>query len=49
MMKALQLQSVGNLELVEVPVPCIAEDELLIRTAAAVICTSDLTLSLIHI
>lgn len=43
MMKALQLQSVGNLELVEVPIPGIGEDELLIRTEAAVICTSDLT------
>lgn len=43
MMKALQLQSIGNLELVEVPVPGIGEDELLIRTEAAVICTSDLT------
>jgi 2-desacetyl-2-hydroxyethyl bacteriochlorophyllide A dehydrogenase len=42
-MKALQLQSVGNLELVDVPVPPIGDDELLVRTEAAVICTSDLT------
>lgn len=41
-MKALQLQSVGNLELVEVPRPVPGDDELLVRTEAAVICTSDL-------
>ena len=41
-MKALQLQSVGRLELVETDVPTIRADELLVRTAAATICTSDL-------
>jgi threonine dehydrogenase-like Zn-dependent dehydrogenase len=41
-MKALQLQSVGVLELIETPVPRPAADELLVRTLAAVICTSDL-------
>jgi len=41
-MKALQLQSVGNLELVETSTPVPGDDELLVRTEAAVICTSDL-------
>ncbi len=41
-MKALQLQSVGRLELVETEAPAIRADELLIRTGAATICTSDL-------
>jgi threonine dehydrogenase-like Zn-dependent dehydrogenase len=41
-MKALQLQSVGNLELVEASKPIPGDDELLVRTEAAVICTSDL-------
>ena len=41
-MKALQLQSVGRLELVETETPAICADELLIRTGAATICTSDL-------
>jgi threonine dehydrogenase-like Zn-dependent dehydrogenase len=40
-MKALQLQSIGQLELVELPVPEIRPDELLIRTGATTICTSD--------
>jgi len=41
-MKALQFQSVGQLELVEVGAPTIRADELLVRTGAATICTSDL-------
>jgi threonine dehydrogenase-like Zn-dependent dehydrogenase len=40
--KALQLQAVGKLELVDVPVPSIREDQLLIKTRASTICTSDL-------
>lgn len=41
-MKALSLQSIGNLKLVDIAQPTPAEDQLLIRTAAATICTSDL-------
>jgi len=41
-MKALQLQQIGRLERVDAPVPAFGDDELLIRTGAAVICTSDL-------
>jgi 2-desacetyl-2-hydroxyethyl bacteriochlorophyllide A dehydrogenase len=41
-MRALVLQSVGRLELADVPRPSPAEDQLLVRTQAAVICTSDL-------
>jgi len=41
-MKALQLQSVGQVTLVDLPVPAISNDELLIRTGATTICTSDL-------
>ncbi len=41
-MKALVLQSAGCLEMSDVPVPGIGDDELLVRTEAAVICTSDL-------
>ncbi len=41
-MKALQLQAVGKLALVEVARPTIGDEELLVRTGAAVICTSDL-------
>ncbi len=41
-MKALQLQAVGKLELVDIPVPQPGDGELLIRTGAAVICTSDI-------
>lgn len=42
-MIALQLQSIGRLELVEVPAPAIGPDELLVRTGSSVICTSDIT------
>ena len=41
-MKALQLQEIGRLTLVDAPVPAIDDEELLIWTGAAVICTSDL-------
>jgi threonine dehydrogenase-like Zn-dependent dehydrogenase len=41
-MKALQLQSIGNMQLVDIPVPSPAPDQLLLKTGAAVICTSDL-------
>ena len=41
-MKALQLTSVGCVELVERDPPAPAADELLVRTGAALICTSDL-------
>ena len=41
-MKALQLQGIGKLELVDIDPPQVADDQLLIRTGAAVICTSDL-------
>ncbi len=41
-MKALQLQAVGKLELVDVPVPSIRDEQLLVRTRASTICTSDL-------
>ena len=41
-MKALQLQAIGRLEMVDVPVPPVPLGHLLVRTGAAVICTSDL-------
>jgi threonine dehydrogenase-like Zn-dependent dehydrogenase len=41
-MRALQLQSVGQLVPVELPVPSPGPDELLVRTVATTICTSDL-------
>jgi threonine dehydrogenase-like Zn-dependent dehydrogenase len=41
-MKALQLQEIGKLELVNIEPPAVGEDQILIRTGAAVICTSDL-------
>lgn len=41
-MKALQLQAAGKLALVDIVPPEIQDDQLLIRTGAAVICTSDL-------
>jgi threonine dehydrogenase-like Zn-dependent dehydrogenase len=36
------LRALGQVELVEIPVPDIKEDQLLIKTGAATICTSDL-------
>ncbi len=42
-MRALQLRAIGRLEEVELPVPSPKPDEVLIRTAATTICTSDLT------
>ncbi len=41
-MKALMLRSAGEMELADVPRPCPADDQLLVRTEAAVICTSDI-------
>jgi 2-desacetyl-2-hydroxyethyl bacteriochlorophyllide A dehydrogenase len=41
-MKAIQLRRPGNVALVDVPVPTPQPDQLLIRTGASVICTSDL-------
>jgi threonine dehydrogenase-like Zn-dependent dehydrogenase len=41
-MKALQLQFPGQVDLVDVEIPAIRDDELLVRTGAATICTSDL-------
>ena len=41
-MKALQLQAAGKLALIETARPAIKEDELLVRTGAALICTSDI-------
>ena len=40
-MKALLFQAIGQLELVDIPIPKIQPDELLIRTGATTICTSD--------
>jgi len=42
-MRALQLRTLGHLAEVELPVPCPAPGEVLIRTIATTICTSDLT------
>jgi len=41
-MRALQFQGVGKLRLIDAPVPQPGPKELLIRTGAAVICTSDI-------
>jgi len=41
-MKALQLQAVGKLEMIDIDPPAISDDQMLIKTGAAVICTSDL-------
>ena len=41
-MRALQLREVGRLELVELPVPNPGPEEVLVKTAATTICTSDL-------
>ena len=41
-MKAVYLKAIGQVELVDIPVPVIQEDQLLIKTGAATICTSDL-------
>ncbi|MCJ7837834.1 MAG: alcohol dehydrogenase catalytic domain-containing protein, partial [Burkholderiales bacterium] len=42
MMKALQLQSPDNVALIDIPIPEIGDDALLIKTGATTICTSDL-------
>ena len=41
-MKALMLKAVGLVDLAEIPLPIIGKDQLLIKTGAATICTSDL-------
>ncbi|MGC9347553.1 MAG: zinc-dependent alcohol dehydrogenase [Anaerolineae bacterium] len=41
-MKALQLQGLGQVALVEAPRPKVAPDEVLVKTGASTICTSDL-------
>ena len=41
-MKAIQLQAVNQLNLIEIAPPTIHADELLVRTGASTICTSDL-------
>jgi 2-desacetyl-2-hydroxyethyl bacteriochlorophyllide A dehydrogenase len=41
-MQALQLQGLNQLNLVQVPIPYPGDDEVLIKTQAATICTSDL-------
>lgn len=41
-MKALQLTAVGRVELVEVETPAAGDDEILVKTGASTICTSDL-------
>lgn len=41
-MKALRLEAVGRAVLAEVPCPAPSDDELLVRTGASTICTSDL-------
>ena len=41
-MKALMLKGFNQLELVETAIPEIEPDELLVRTGAATICTSDI-------
>ncbi len=41
-MQALQFQAIGKVSLIDMNVPVIADDELLIRTGATTICTSDL-------
>jgi threonine dehydrogenase-like Zn-dependent dehydrogenase len=40
--KALQLQDIGKLALVEVDIPRLRDDQILVRTGASTICTSDL-------
>jgi threonine dehydrogenase-like Zn-dependent dehydrogenase len=41
-MRGLQLRDIGRLEETRLPLPCPKPDELLVRTAATTICTSDL-------
>lgn len=40
-MKGLSLKSIGHVELVDMPIPEIQPDQMLIKTGAATICTSD--------
>ena len=41
-MKALSLQAIGHLELIDIPVPELAPDEILVQAAASTVCTSDI-------
>lgn len=41
-MKAISLKSIGKVDLIDIPIPAIKDDQLLIKTGAATICTSDL-------
>ncbi|MEI8309770.1 MAG: alcohol dehydrogenase catalytic domain-containing protein [Verrucomicrobiota bacterium] len=41
-MKALEFQAIGRVQLVDVPLPSLRADELLIRMRASTVCTSDL-------
>ena len=41
-MKAVMLKAIEQVELVDIPVPAVEADQLLIKTGAATICTSDL-------
>lgn len=41
-MKALSLQAINSLSVVDIPIPTPGHDQLLIRTGASLICTSDL-------
>lgn len=41
-MKALQLQAIHQVALIETPIPQIQPDEILVRTGAGIVCTSDL-------
>lgn len=41
-MKALQLVAIGDVRLVDAPIPALQPDEVLVKTGAATICTSDL-------
>ena len=42
-MRALRLEAVGKLRLVEIETPVPADDEILVRTGASLICTSDIS------
>lgn len=41
-MKALQLKGINQVELIETDIPPVGDDEILVKTGATVICTSDL-------
>jgi len=41
-MKAISLMAIGQVDMIDIPIPAIKQDQLLIKTGAATICTSDL-------